>query len=283
MSLVHVGNVIKDALLMEMISPSSVIQAINNKEGVVVTYDDTTSTAHKGARYIEPYCYGTTLAGNDAVWCFQYYGDTKRGVPDWKLMRLDRFQSWQPSGEHFEAEPKARGWLAAAFNPQSDKSMLNVYNVVKFDDGKGELTDLERLRMKTRKLQQQPRLNIRDFQGSQTPKPKPQQPQQKPESKPDTYGPVGQPKSVPNNDSSTSIPKPQTAQQPPETQQNVLRGPVEVPQQQTQQQPEQQSTAAQKAAQNVNMTDQEFRDMLARNLQRTDLEKARRGYSLRKR
>jgi hypothetical protein len=156
---------------------------------------------------------------------------------------------------------------------------------VKFDDGKGELTDLERLRMKTRKLQQQPRLNIRDFQGSQTPKPKPkpQQTQQKPESKPDTYGPVGQPKSVPNNDSSTSIPKPQTAQQPPETQQSVLRGPVEVPQQQTQQQPEQQSTAAQKAAQNVNMTDQEFRDMLARNLQRTDLEKARRGYSLRKR
>lgn len=281
MSLVHVGNVIKDALLMEMISPSSVIQAINKKEGVVVTYDDTTSTAHKGPRYIEPYCYGTTTAGNDAVWCFQYYGDTKRGVPDWKLMRLDRFQSWNPSGEHFEAEPKARGWLAAAFNPNSDKSMTNVYNVVKFDDGKEELTDLERLRMKTRKLQQQPRLNIQNFKNTQS------QAQQQPKTNPNAYGPAGQQKAT-TNGNAKPIPEPQASKQTPDN--NVLRGPVETPPAtaQTQQpattqaqQPETTpSTAAQKAARNVNMSDQEFRDMLARNLQRTDKEKARRGFSV---
>ena len=42
--------------------------------------------------------------------------DTKRGVPSWKLLRLDRITSWKPTDNKFNIDPKARGFAKEAFN-----------------------------------------------------------------------------------------------------------------------------------------------------------------------
>ena len=126
-------------LLDESVSPQDVISSLNNKQGVVITYSDENSSA-PDKRYIEPYVYGRTKAGNDAIRAYQYYGDTKRGVPKWKMFRLDRITSWNPTSQHFNAEPKERGWNAESYNENRDGSMVQVLNQVNISsDGKGAI------------------------------------------------------------------------------------------------------------------------------------------------
>ena len=102
------------------------------------------NASHTGKRYIEPYVFGVTKAGNDAIRAYQYWGDTKKGTPAWKLFRLDRIESWEPTGEKFELEPQARGWASQAFNKGGDKSLVKIYTIAKLDDE--PLTDYEKLK-----------------------------------------------------------------------------------------------------------------------------------------
>jgi len=132
----------------EAVSGQQVIDALNNRQGVLINYSDE-NASHPGKRYIEPYVYGLTKAGNPCIRAYQYYGDTKRGVPKWKLFRLDRIDSWEPTQETFELEPKARGWAAQAYN-QNDGSMSAVYKTVDLSDE--PLTDYEKLKAQTRAI-----------------------------------------------------------------------------------------------------------------------------------
>ena len=143
-------------LLKESVSGDSVIDAINNRRGVLIKYHGENNT-HTGARYIEPYVYGLTTANNPAIRAYQYYGDTKRGVPQWKLLRLDRIESWEPTDNTFDLEPQARGWAAEAFNG-NDKLLPTIYSTVEL--GAAPQTDLERLRARTKQLKQSKPINI---------------------------------------------------------------------------------------------------------------------------
>ena len=148
-----------EGLLKESVSVDEVIDAINNRRGVLITYHGE-DNEHTGARYIEPYVYGLTTANNPAIRAYQYYGDTKKGAPAWKLLRLDRILSWKPTDNTFDIEPQARGWAAEAFNG-NDKLLPTIYATVEL--GEKPMTDLERLRARTRQLKQSQPINIKDI------------------------------------------------------------------------------------------------------------------------
>lgn len=145
-------------IIQESVSGEEVVSALNQRRAVVINYDDEKS-GHTGTRYIEPYAYGITKAGNPCFRAYQYWGDTKRGVPKWKLFRLDRVISWNPTDNTFDLEPRARGWAAEAFNNNGDGTMSAVYKIVNLDDG-NQMTQYEKLKDRTRKMQSSTPVNI---------------------------------------------------------------------------------------------------------------------------
>lgn len=119
-------------ILQESVTPNEVNAAINDKIQVIINYSDEENRA-PNKRLIEPYTYGMTKNGNAVLRAYQYEGDSFRGKPKWKMFRLDRIQSWQPTEQHFNAQPKERGWDAYPYNEQGDDSMTTIFNQVKFD------------------------------------------------------------------------------------------------------------------------------------------------------
>lgn len=123
---------ILNSVLTESVTPNEVNDAIDNKVQVIINYSDEENRA-PNKRLIEPYAYGMTKGGNAVLRAYQYDGDTFRGKPKWKFFRLDRIQNWQPTEQHFNAQPNERGWEAENYNDKGDKLMVNVFNQVKFD------------------------------------------------------------------------------------------------------------------------------------------------------
>lgn len=155
-------------VLNESVSSTEVNDAINNRYQVIINYRDEQSRAVE-KRLIEPYTYGITKAGNEAFRAYQYQGDTFRGVPKWKLFRLDRVESWEPTGRHFNQQPRDKGWKAEAYN-SGDKSMPTVLNYVKFDDEVDDgifRTEYEKNLIKRRKAQEKSTpINVNQLQNS---------------------------------------------------------------------------------------------------------------------
>jgi hypothetical protein len=251
---------LSESVINEAVSGNDVISAIDGRNGVIINYSGENDW-HTGPRYIEPYVYGVTSKGNPAIRAYQYYGDTKKGVPNWKLFLLDRIDSWQPTDETFDVEPKARGWAAQAFNG-NDRMLPTIYKTVEL--GEEPVTDLERLRARTRQLQQGKAVNISQMQQ----KPKETQRDSGPigQNKPETTAPSPEP--VPNQTSeplNTDGTEKKVTSQPPVRQTKPQSGPIVDNPQHDNQQP---------------MSSEEFRNMLQRNLDITSQEKAKRGFGL---
>ena len=152
------------------VSPSDVIDAIKNKYQVIITYSDEKNRAPK-KRLIEPYVYGLSKAGNNVIRAYQYEGDTFRGKPKWKLFRLDRVTSWQPTNSHFNTEPLKRGWNAQAYNEHGDNSMSTILNQVDLNDDNNPYmkdSDLYKLRQKTNAIKQSTPININNLKNAET-------------------------------------------------------------------------------------------------------------------
>jgi hypothetical protein len=262
-----------EGILNESVSGDEVINAIDNRVGVLIRYSGE-NDEHRGVRYIEPYVYGLTTKGNPAIRAYQYYGDTKRGVPAWKLLRLDRIDLWQPTDTKFDIEPQARGWAAQAFNG-NDKLLPTIYKVVELNDN--PQTDLERLRARTRQLQNSKPLNINQINQQKTQTEMPVDNQTK------KSGPVG-------------VNKPNIGTNPPVNVQQNKNTPSPVNQDGTPKNNETQPPVKQEPKQNgpivgdtTNpnenkptelMSNDKFKEMLRRNLDITDKEKEKRGFSI---
>lgn len=251
-------------IINEAVSGSEVVDAINNRKAVLINYADE-NASHTGKRYIEPYVYGVTKAGNPCIRAYQYWGDTKRGVPKWKLFRLDRIQSWEPTNDTFEIEPKARGWAAQAYNSNGDNSMADVYKTVEL--GEEPQTDYERLKASTRQIKSRTPININNIDLNAQ--------RQKPQTQPAQAGPVG------NRQPGNRI------QSPIEPEQNPQQEPSSVDAEtnannQAQQEPNVNGPVVnepidpQKTSSDELMSNDDFRRMLQRNLEITDQEKQRR-------
>ena len=117
-------------LICEIASIDSVMDAIKQKQKVVVYYDGD-EPGGKGLREIEPVCLGVSKAGNKVVRAWDEEGAShtaykgEKPLPGWRLFRLDKILSLKPTGENItEMKPN--------FNPSGDKSMTSVIIISKF-------------------------------------------------------------------------------------------------------------------------------------------------------
>ena len=253
-----------ESIISEAVSGKEVVDAINNRKAVLINYADE-NASHTGKRYIEPYVYGATKAGNPCIRAYQYWGDTKRGVPKWKLFRLDRIESWEPTNDTFELEPKARGWAAQAYNNNGDNSMSDVYKTVEL--GNEPQTDYERLKARTRQIKNSTPININNVDLKPN--------MHKQYTKPAQAGPIGNMQA--GNNIEAPVEPEQNAQQEPSSvdmengtdnrieQDTNINGPIT-----------NNSVDPQKSSADELMSNDEFRKMLQRNLEITDQEKQKR-------
>lgn len=142
------------SVLNESIDQNSVSNAIENRTRVLIDYSDEDNNA-PGQRLIEPYALGITKAGNLALRAYQYQGATLRGIPKWKLFRLDRINKWRPlKNSIFELQPRDQGFDAPAYNENGDNSLVSVITQVHFNKGDENLyqPSLDKLRKQTDQL-----------------------------------------------------------------------------------------------------------------------------------
>ena len=269
-------------VLNESVSSDSVNDAINNKYRILINYDDEDNHAI-GTRLVEPYVLGYTKAGNLAFRGYQYEGDTVRGVPKWKLFRLDRVINWQPTKQKFNVEPRDNGWSAESYNSNGDGSLTSILNQVYFDN-KEELFSpndrLNTLRKKTDILKNSTPINISQMQN---------------QPKPNNSGPIANnvTNSVSNQntldfqkmlDRNLELTRKEKAKRGFSLSNNgVKRGPIDA-QQNTSNidntETNQEIVNQQDNNNNVENNKSDFQKMLDRNLELTRKEKAKRGFSL---
>lgn len=118
-------------LILEIASVDSVVDAIKNKDKVIIYYDGD-EPGGKGLREIEPVCFGYSKADNPVLRAWDKEGAShtaykgEQPLPGWRLFRLDKITSFKKTGEKFN-EPKP------GYNPDGDKTMSRVVINAKFD------------------------------------------------------------------------------------------------------------------------------------------------------
>ena len=148
-------------VLNESISSNDVIDVINNHNYVDVNYVDDEGRA-VGRRLIQPYAYGLSMAGNEVIRVFQMSGDSFKGQPGWKTMRLDRITYWHPRKQTFKTPPPMQGYNVPNYNDLGDGSMSKVFLLAKFDN----LSDtLGQEKAKTQAIQNAPKLSKKNVEG----------------------------------------------------------------------------------------------------------------------
>lgn len=130
-------------IISEGVDINKVNDAINNHIVINVKYNDEEPDAKTLKRTIYVYAYGLTIAGNPVIRAYQTFGDSKRGKPAWKMFRLDRFLSWEPTRQQFWKPINELDPNAPVYNPNGDKSMQVVYNQIDFNKPIKKLKKLE--------------------------------------------------------------------------------------------------------------------------------------------
>lgn len=119
-------------LICEIASVDSVVNAIKNRQKVIVYYDGD-EPGGRGIREIEPVCLGTSKSGNKVLRAWDNEGAShtaykgEQPLPGWRLFRLDKILSLKPTGEVYNT-PRP------GYNFNGDKSMVSVIINAKFDN-----------------------------------------------------------------------------------------------------------------------------------------------------
>jgi len=117
-------------LILEAGSAESIINAIKNKNVIVIYYDGD-EPGGRGLREIEPVCFGTSKLGNKVLRAWDKEGASHRDflgtkpLPGWRLFRLDKITSINLTGDKFDTQ-------RPNYNPNGDKSMISVEINAKF-------------------------------------------------------------------------------------------------------------------------------------------------------
>jgi len=128
-------------LLTENVSDQQILDAINGKYNVNITYDDypdAVPSIPPSTRYIQVYDFIETKAGNKAISAYQIGGGSKTTPKEgaWKIFRVDRIRGWFPTKMKYymavsdlpsydKSKPK--------FNPTGNKTASRVINKVNFN------------------------------------------------------------------------------------------------------------------------------------------------------
>jgi hypothetical protein len=148
--MLNLYEILKEVLLTESVTSDYINDAIDGKYRILINYDDEKYHA-TGSRLVEPYAIGYTSAGNLAFRGYQYEGDTVRGIPKWKLFRLDRVINFEPTKQKFNVEPRENGWNAEPYNKEGDGSLVQILNQVVFDKNNGLFSPHNRLNILRRR------------------------------------------------------------------------------------------------------------------------------------
>lgn len=140
------------------VTVSDIEQVMDNHQRVIINYKTKGEDKNNGARIIEVYAYGLTMAGNECIRAFQPYGDTTTRVPHWKLFRLDRITIWKPTEQVFNRPADFYYKNLGSFNANGDNSMSVVYKIIDFS----KLTQKEVIPDIETQLKNHP-INIRDI------------------------------------------------------------------------------------------------------------------------
>lgn len=124
----------KLSLIREYVSPEVVVDAIKNRYNVNIEYDDPDLEpgSAPSKRYIQPYNFSDTTADNAAIRAYQIFGGSKTVPNAWKIFRLDRIRSWRPTKIKFAKPISDKDPRIPKFNPNGDRTMKRVHNIVKF-------------------------------------------------------------------------------------------------------------------------------------------------------
>jgi predicted DNA-binding transcriptional regulator YafY len=123
-------------LICEIASLDSIIDAIKNRQVVVIYYDGD-EPGGRGIREIEPVCLGVSKSGNKVLRAWDSEGASHTGykgeqpLPGWRLFRLDKILSNKPTGEVYNT-PRP------GYNFNGDKSMTSVIINAVFDNNTTE-------------------------------------------------------------------------------------------------------------------------------------------------
>jgi len=124
-------NTVK-SLILEVASIDSIVNSIKTKDKIIIYYDGD-EPGGRGLRNIEPVCFGYSKAGNPVLRAWDEEGAShtaykgEQPLPGWRLFRVDKIQSFRPSGDKFN-QPKP------GYNPRGDKSMTRVIINAVFDN-----------------------------------------------------------------------------------------------------------------------------------------------------
>lgn len=130
-------NTVKSVIL-EVASIQSLSDAIKKRQKVIIYYDGD-EPGGRGLREIEPVCFGYSKADNPVLRAWDNSGAShtaykgEQPLPGWRLFRVDKILSFKPTGEVFN-EPKP------GFNPNGDKGMVRIINLVTFGEPEETVT-----------------------------------------------------------------------------------------------------------------------------------------------
>lgn len=119
------------SLIVEIANVDSILDAIKRRRRVVIYYDGD-DQGGKGLRLIEPVCLGYSTANNQVLRAWDVEGASytsyigKQPLPSWRLFRVDKILSLNPTGEIFDT-------IRPNFNTTGDKSMIKIIKIANFE------------------------------------------------------------------------------------------------------------------------------------------------------
>ncbi len=123
-------SLLKD-LILEVASRSEIEESIETHRTVRIYYEGD-ETMVKGWRWIEPYVYGLSKAGNPIIRAFQIEGVTDTEQPAWKTFRADKITRWIRTPKIFYQPISDRDSSVPRYRENGDSGMITIYKQAKF-------------------------------------------------------------------------------------------------------------------------------------------------------
>jgi len=118
-------------IILEDVNRNNIEDAIDKHQTIRIYYngDETEST---GWRWIEPYVYGISKAGNPIIRAFQIEGVTDTEQPGWKTFRVDGIVRWIKTPKIFFKPISDRDDKVPEYREDGDDGMTIIYKQAKF-------------------------------------------------------------------------------------------------------------------------------------------------------
>jgi hypothetical protein len=126
---------------------STLRQSITERKPITIDYSGPIDEVLPGKRIdIEPIILGkNTKSGNLVIWAYVFNGVSKKGLPNWKMFRVDRIQNvnFNPNIEPFSLNDLPGYEKGKAPNAMKSLSSVDVYSPYWYDDQQKQSTEIQ--------------------------------------------------------------------------------------------------------------------------------------------